>query len=106
MKRILIAIWLLIPIVAFGSLKADTVIHLDSVGQLGTGLNDGWKFHPGDNMQWAEPALDDSKWQPIAPSTPIKFLPQLREAQIGWFRLKLLVGKNLRGKTLAITMEQ
>src|SRR5882762_8547078 len=57
-------------------------------------------------MQWAEPALDDSKWQPIEPSTPIKFLPQLREAQIGWFRLKLLVGKNLRGKTLAITMEQ
>ena len=25
-------------------------------------LNGPWKFHPGDNMEWAQPAFDDSGW--------------------------------------------
>lgn len=26
-------------------------------------LNGSWKFHVGDDPQWAEPAFDDSQWE-------------------------------------------
>ena len=26
-------------------------------------LDDGWKYHPGDNAAWAKPDFDDSSWE-------------------------------------------
>ncbi|MDB4904495.1 MAG: zraS 4 [Mucilaginibacter sp.] len=99
-------IWFFMPVVAFAASKADTVIHLDSISKWGNDLNQGWKFHAGDNAAWAEPAFDDSNWQAIFPATPIHFLHEVRKAQIGWFRLRLLISKALRGKTFAIRIYQ
>lgn len=33
-------------------------------------LNGPWKFHEGDNPQWAEPAFDDTRWETIDLTAP------------------------------------
>jgi len=69
-------------------------------------LDKGWKFHPGDNPDWAQPDVEDSLWQPINPVQGIHALPQIRQAQIGWLRLKIKLGKKLQGQTVAVKITQ
>ena len=43
------------------------------VANPGTGsvpLDQGWRFHLGDDQAWADPALDDSGWEPIRIDQP------------------------------------
>ncbi|MDB5263416.1 MAG: hypothetical protein JWQ14_2699 [Adhaeribacter sp.] len=69
-------------------------------------LNQNWKFHPGDNANWADPAFDDRPWQVLNPTQDIHYLKQLREAEIGWFRLQLQVDSSLLNIPLGITLFQ
>jgi signal transduction histidine kinase/DNA-binding response OmpR family regulator len=69
-------------------------------------LNRNWKFHPGDNARWADPALYDKSWQSINPTQDIHYLTELREAEIGWFRLHLKVDTSLLNKPLAMLIFQ
>lgn len=90
------------------SLPADTafVFQLDSLPVQGFTLDKGWKWHSGDNPAWANPAFNDHRWDSINPAADIHYLPQVRRAQIGWFRLRLRVGPSLRQKTLALVIGQ
>lgn len=52
-------------------------------------LQEGWRYHPGDDLAWAAPSFDDSAW-PLASS----ILPRAGEPPggwpgIGWFRRRL-----------------
>lgn len=51
-----------------------------------------WKYHPGDNPEWANPAFDDTGWE-SAESTWlfINEIPRSGWEGIGWFRLHLSV---------------
>lgn len=69
-------------------------------------LNQNWKFHPGDDPSWANPILDDSDWALTNPTTDIHYLTELREAEIGWFRLRLEVDTSLLNTPLAMTIFQ
>lgn len=69
-------------------------------------LNKGWKFHPGDDANWADPTFDDNQWQPIDPTQDIHYLTKLREAEIGWFRLHLQVDSSLLNIPLAMAILQ
>ncbi|QMU28182.1 hybrid sensor histidine kinase/response regulator transcription factor [Adhaeribacter radiodurans] len=69
-------------------------------------LNRNWRFHPGDNDLWADPAFDDSKWQVLDPTQDVHYLKQLRAAEIGWFRLQLQVDSSLLNIPLAMTLSQ
>ena len=40
-------------------------------------LNEGWREHDGDDMAWAQPGFDDSKWRPVE-------LDDLGGADPGW----------------------
>src|SRR3984957_4828702 len=43
------------------------------VASPGTGsvpLDQGWRFHLGDDLAWADPALDDSGWETIRVDEP------------------------------------
>ena len=52
-------------------------------------LNGPWRFQVGDDLEWAETAFDDSKWQTIALSDSLA--SQGIDAYTGyaWYRLKL-----------------
>ena len=78
------------------------IFQLDSLPAEGILLDKDWKFHPGDDPQWANPEYDDTKWQSINPLLPLYRLPEIKQPGIGWLRLKLQVDPSLQSKTVAI----
>jgi signal transduction histidine kinase len=82
----------------------DRYVHLDSIPTEGVLLNNGWKFHEGDNPNWAKPQYNDSAWSYINPLLPLYKLPQLKQPGIGWFRLKLQLDSSLYNKTIAVVL--
>ena len=64
------------------------ILTLDAV-EAGTSLHGSWKYHPGDNPEWASPVFDDTAWES---TNSLMFRPELPESGwegIGWFRLRL-----------------
>jgi hypothetical protein len=53
-------------------------------------LEKGWKFHAGDDPQYAKPDFDDEGWQTIDPTKDIYDLLELRKG-IVWFRLNFIL---------------
>ena len=106
MKKIAVVFFFFIQIIAFPA-KADYALpDVNKITAGGILLDKGWKFHAGDNADWAKPGIDDSKWANLDPSSDIYFLPEVRKAEIGWFRLKLHVGPSLFNKTLGMIVYQ
>ena len=57
----------------FFSLATSGVGQTLKVQNPGTGtipLDKDWRFHLGDEKAWADPALDDSNWEPIRVDDP------------------------------------
>jgi signal transduction histidine kinase len=77
-------------------------IHLDSISEKGVILDKGWSFKAGDNISWAGINYNDRDWQPVNPTDEIHHLQQVRNAGMGWFRLKMEVGPALRNKSIAM----
>ncbi|MFQ5651673.1 MAG: ATP-binding protein [bacterium] len=66
----------------------------------GIKLSSNWKFHPGDNPEWARPELDDSDWEKIRLGT----FPFDRWQGIGWLRFVLEVDSALWNVPLALSV--
>jgi hypothetical protein len=62
--------------------KSD-VFHIDSLPSNGVLLDKGWKWHPGDNPEWAKIDFDDSAWASIDPTKEITELADIRNARFG-----------------------
>lgn len=97
-QNLSILLLLLLPVCFFGQQKALPLGHPPEEGLV---LDKGWVFQPGDNPAWSDPRFDDSNWKPLNPAEELHHLPELREAQLGWFRLRLDVDSSLRGKSVA-----
>jgi len=67
-------------------------------------LLSGWNFHPGDNPQWAQPGLDDSKWTAFDPSKDINTLNAANS--IFWLRLHLMIDSSIKDTTFAFRVDQ
>ena len=81
------------------------ILHLDSIpAKTGILLNKGWKFHAGDDPQFANVRDDDASWQPVDPTFGLHNLPIVKKAGIGWFRLKMKVDSSLMNETLAMEL--
>jgi signal transduction histidine kinase len=106
MKKTWVTIIFLIPLIAFAITKTDSIVYVGKIPSSGFLLNKGWKFHPGDNPEWAKPVTDGSNWPSINPSADIFYLPQVTKAELGWFRLKLHFDTALVNKSLAINISQ
>jgi len=106
MKKIVLVICFLIPFIALPASNTGTMFNLDKIHQNGISLDKGWKFHAGDNAEWAKPGIDDSNWANIDPSKDIYYLLQVRKAETCWLRLKLSVDPFLFNKTLGMTVYQ
>ena len=64
-----------------------------------------WRYHPGDDPRWADPAFNDTGWEPVAPQMPAGELPRHGWPGTGWFRRHLQIAPALQGKPLVIRIE-
>ncbi len=89
-------LFLFLNLIAFNlsAQKTDT-FRIDSLPTEGVLLDKGWKFHAGDNPDFAKPDFDDSAWTPIDPTKDIMALPEIFNAQIKWLRLDFEVENKL-----------
>lgn len=72
----------------------------------GVELRNGWRYAPGDDAAWSEPAFDDSKWESLAsPRIPPGTEPESGWPGIGWFRLRVTVDPSVVGESLALTID-
>ena len=78
------------------------VLTLDAV-EAGTSLHGSWKYHPGDNPEWASPTFDDTGWESANTLMFRQELPESGWEGIGWFRLRLSIpDERLWHKPLAL----
>ena len=67
--------------------QAQPVFRIDSLPAQGVLLNKGWKWHAGDNPNFAKPEFDDSTWEGIDPTKTIPELSSLNLDKPLWLRL-------------------
>lgn len=79
-----------------------TAFLIDSLPANGVLLDKNWKWHAGDNPNWAKPDFDDSKWDTLNPSSPFSELPEVTEAELSWFRLEMDIDSSLLNQPLII----
>lgn len=65
-------------------------------------ITDLWKYHAGDNLEWADREFDDFMWDDISTLLGANQLPFIQWDGIGWFRLSLDVDESLVGIPLAL----
>ena len=66
-------------------------LSIDSIPNMGILLDKGWKWHAGDNPDFAKADFDDSAWENIDPTKDIFNLPQVsKNGDIFWLRLPLI----------------
>ena len=84
--------FILLTSISLGSWAQKEAFRIDSIPTKGILLDKGWKWHAGDNPDFAKPDFDDSKWESIDPTKDIMELPQIpRNGQISWLRLKFKI---------------
>ena len=86
MRRILLLL-LLFPVFVFAQQRE--VFRIDSLPKEGILLNQGWKWHTGDNPEWAKAKFDDASWEDIDPSKDVVQLSNIPTDQPLWLRIKL-----------------
>jgi two-component system, NtrC family, sensor kinase len=82
-------------ICSFGFSQKQDVFRIDSLPKQGSLLDKGWKWHTGDNPNFAKIDFDDSKWESIDPTKDIHEFPALFDSQVRWLRLTLHVIQQL-----------
>ena len=103
-------IFVLISIIIFGVSKLFAVqiepVHLyaDTLKDNSSTLSLPWKYHPGDNPEWALPGFDDSVWDTMR--TIINTSDSLfqRWQGIGWFRREIIIDSGLVNKTISLAI--
>lgn len=70
-------------------------MNIEGLGKGIAELNGPWQFHIGDNLQWAQPAIEDAAgqggWETIRPDEPWGAQGHYAYAGFGWYRLRLHV---------------
>lgn len=93
MKKLIF--WAFLIVNCLNAYCQNKVFSIDSIPQTDILLNKGWKFHAGDNPDFAKPDFDDTQWESIDPSQSILDLPQIQKADIGWFRFHINIDSSL-----------
>lgn len=100
MKKIHCLGFLLLFVGLKTSAQPGKVFYLDKLPQQDTILS-GWKYHAGDDQQWANPGFDDSKWQTIDPAQDIQSFSKFHKSGVGWLRLHISVDSAIAKHQLA-----
>ena len=83
--------------------KSD-IFRIDSLPTEGVLLDKGWKFHAGDNPDFAKAAFDDSAWEQMNVSEPMLKGSKILKAEISWFRKTIAVDSSLINKPLILDL--
>ncbi len=89
----------------FSQNAAPTAIDVTNIPSDGLLLNNGWKFHAGDNPGYAKNDYKDSSWNTIDPTKDIYYLPEVSKKGICWLRLHLYSGNSLH-QQLSMIIQQ
>jgi signal transduction histidine kinase len=66
-----------------------------------------WRFHSGDNADWAKAEFADSTWAKASPSTitdDANRSPEFARARIGWFRLHIRADSSLHKQSIMLVL--
>lgn len=78
---------------AAGQDAQNNLLHLSAsevneYGLINFGTHSNWKYHPGDDLRWADPHYDDSDWYDIPPGElAIAQMPDSLWEGYGWWRI-------------------
>ena len=85
----------------FGQQYRATHKEKNSSEKKDTSLVEGWKFHLGDNPNWAFSDFNDSAWKTVR----LDSMRSWYSGQLAWFRLQLKVDSAFLNKPIALVME-
>ncbi|HEX2866578.1 MAG TPA: SpoIIE family protein phosphatase [Ignavibacteriales bacterium] len=69
-------------------------------------LVNNWKYHEGDNPEWAKPEFNDSLWQTASSNFSTDDFMGINWRNTGWFRTRLHVDSALWNKTFGMKVTQ
>jgi serine phosphatase RsbU (regulator of sigma subunit) len=85
----------------------DTVyVHADSIKESSIELDNVWRYHSGDDFNWASPSFDISDWDTVHTRLPIDEDPPINWNGIGWFRTVIKIDSSLRYSSIAFEVSQ
>ena len=96
MNKILFLILILFCFTANGQSSNPAILDT-SLNRQWTVLAKDWRYQKGDNIEWAQPAFDDTSW-PLITSFNLNMIdskPINKRGEIGWFRKRLKATGNL-----------
>jgi len=96
MTKILYFILILISFTASGQFSKVAILDT-SLNRQWIILAKDWRYQKGDNIEWAQPAFNDTSW-PLMTSFNLNMIdskPINKRGKIGWFRKRLKAGVNL-----------
>ncbi len=82
----------------------SSVFEIDTLPTEGVALDSAWKWHAGDNPDWAKADFDDSNWEAIDQVLPLPDMPQVGAAEIGWFRIHIDVDSLILNNPLSASL--
>ena len=91
---------------SFNAVAQQAAFRIDSLPKQGINLDKGWKWHAGDNPDFAKAEFDDGKWESIDPTKDIYYLPQTEKESVGWLRIHLSIDSLLLNRPLAFLLKQ
>ncbi len=56
---------------------------------------ENWRYHPGDDLEWANPSFDDRSWEITYARLTREQKPESKWSGIGWFRERIVVDSSL-----------
>ncbi|WP_240731429.1 ATP-binding protein [Hymenobacter radiodurans] len=102
---LLVVLWIL-PAAGGAAQSADTIRTINRLPKNGLLLEKGWRYHVGDNPEWAKPGFDDRVWDTISPTWSQRDLPPRLMNGINWLRLRFRLGDSLRQQALLVQISQ
>lgn len=84
--------------------KKDKAIAYINTDTIPVYLNTIWKYHQGDDINWAKHDFDDSTWDTIAIALNLDEIPKETFTGNCWFRLRVVIDSSLVNLPLGLTI--
>ena len=85
--------------------RAAAPLVIEGIGRAAIPVDGPWKFHPGDDLSWSSPALDDSSWKSIQTGRPWEGQGYRNLTGFAWYRRHIVLPENLApGWNLAVSL--
>jgi hypothetical protein len=65
-------------------------------------IDSAWRFHLGDDPNWAQPGLDDSKWPVLHPTEDWTAQGYPKTTELAWFRFRLVAPAHTQSLVLEL----